>query len=337
MRTRDYSAAADAVIMVQALLSQRVYGHEDEIKILHAIQIESQIQMEKLTNDLSEKWRELIVWTVPDDKVKEGTRKTELKLNIKEENSMLLDKVVLGMKKIKILDDKMKRFSERLLVQVIEPLMKYSACEILDSETSQAKVLTLVVTAGPETPAPAPLEMYAHLDKVLRFLNPNLLYVVVGEGITENDPPVTLMNKLGSLIADQTLTLAVKECLIRSIPTSNKELEDFNSVIAMTEEAHKQLVSLRFIEPDNKILLDFIGNVNVLFANKKCQEILEKARGLMTTEVHNTTVVSHDKPLGKLPSLGEGTAGVKKAKRDDLAVDSPLSVNTFRLPKCHIR
>ena len=334
---RDYSAAADAVLLVQTLLSQRVYGHEDEIKILSAIQIESQIQMEKLINDLSEKWKELIVWTVPDEKVKEGTRKTELKLNIKGDNSNLLDKVVLGMKKIKILDDKMKKFSERLLSQIIEPLMKYSACEVSDSETFQAKILTVIVSGGSDTPAPSPLEMYGHLDKVLRFLNPNLLYVVVGEGVTENDPPFTLMDKLGSLIAEQTLTLAVKECLIRSIPTSNKDLEQFNSVIAMTEEAHKQLVKLRFILEDNKMLLEFIGNVNVLFANKKCQEILEKARGLMTTEVHNTTIVSHDKPLGELPPLVDGMGGGKKAKRDNLAVESPLSVNTFRLPKCHVR
>ena len=337
MRLQDYSAAADAVLMVQGLLSLRVYGHEDEIKILSAIQTESQIQMEKLINDLSEKWKEMVVWIVPDEKVKDGIRRTELKLNIKGDNSNLLDKVVLGMKKIKILDEKVKKFSERLYEQVVEPLMKYSGCVVSDTETGQAKILTISFQDGSDTPAPTPLQMYGNLDKVLRFLNPNLLYVVVGEGITENDPPVTLMDKLGNFIAEKTLRLAVKECLIKSIPTNTKDLDEFNSVIAMTEEVHKQLVQLRFIPPDNKILLDFIGNVNVLFANKKCQEILEKARGLMTTEVHNTTIVSHDKPLGELPALVDGVGGGKKARRDDLAVDSPLSANTFRLPKCHIR
>lgn len=337
MRAQDFSAAADALLMVQQLLSQKVYGHEDEIKIMSAIQTESLIQMEKLINDLSEKWKEIIVWSIPDEKVKEASKKTELKLNIKGDNTDLLDKVVLGMKKLKMLDGKLKKFSDCLFSQIVEPLIKHSDCEVFESETSQAKTLTVSFQASPESVAPKPIQVYGHLDKMLRFLNQNLLYIVVGESNTENDPPVTLMNRVGSFIAEKTLKLVVKECLIKSIPTNTKDLEEFNSVIAMTEEVHKQLIQVGFITSDNKILLDFVGNVNVLFANKKCQEILQRARRLMTTEVHNTTIVSHDKPLGELPPLIDGMGGGKRARRDDLAVESPLSANTFRLPKCHIR
>lgn len=335
VRKQDYSAAADAVLMVQQLLSKKVYGHEDEIKILSAIQTEGLIQMEKLINDLSEKWKEMIVWTVADDKGTDGPRKMELKLNVKGDNSNLLDKVVLGMKKLKILDMKMKKFSEILFAQFVETLAKYADCEVVESETGQAKVLSVSVLDNTEV-SPNPIMMYKHLDKVLRFLNQNFLCIFVEEGKTENDPPVTLMDKVGSHIAENTLKLIVKECLIRSIPTNTKDLDEFNGVIAMTEEVHKQLIHLKFVDPSNRILLDFIGNVNILFANKKCQAILEKARGLMTTEVHNTVIVSHEKPLGKLPPLVEGVGGGKKAKRDDLATDSPLSANTFRLPTCHI-
>ena len=322
--------------MVQQLLSKKVYGHEDEIKILSAIQTEGLIQMEKLINDLSEKWKEMIVWTVPDDKGRERPKKTELKLNVKGDNSNLLDKVVLGMKKLKILDVKMKKFSEILFGQFVETLAKYVDCEVVESETGQAKVLTVNVLDSSEV-SPNPIEMYKHLDKVLRFLNQNFLCIVVEEGKTENDPPVTLMDKVGSHIAENTLKLIVKECLIKSIPTNTKDLDEFNGVIAVTEEVHKQLIQLKFVSPGNKILLDFIGNVNILFANKKCHVILEKARGLMTTEVHNTVIVSQEKPLGKLPVLVEGVGGGKKARRDDLATDTPLSANTFKLPTCHIR
>ena len=313
-----------------------MYGHEDEIKILSAIQTEGRVQMEKLINDLSEKWKEMIVWIVPDAKRKDLPKKIELKLNVKGEESGLLDKIVVGMKKLKILDVKMKKFSETLFDQLVEILAKFGGCEVVESETGQAKVLTVNVLDNSEI-SPNPIVMYQHLDKVLRFLNQNFLCIVVEEGKTENDPPVTLMDIVGSHIAEKTLNLIVKECLIKSIPTNTKDLDEFNAVLTVTEEVHKQLLQLKFVTPDNKILLDFIGNVNVLFANKKCQAILEQARGLMTTEVHNTVVVSHEQPLGKLPPLIEGVGGGKKAKRDDMATDTPLSANTFRLPTCHIR
>lgn len=296
--------------------------------------------MQKLITDLSEKWKDMIQWTVPDEKGKasesDSIRKTELRVNTKGGKADLLDKVVIGMKKMNILDEKMRKFGDNLLKFVIEPIMRYGQCEVTESETSSSKILTVSVKNEEESGFPAPQEMFGKLDKVLQFLNPNLLYVVIGEAASENTNPRTLMTVLGDLIANQTLELAVKQCLIKAIPSSNKELEEFGNVIIMTEEVQKHLIKLCFIQPGNTILVDYVQNVNVLFANKKCQEILEKARRLMTTEVHNTIVVSHDKPLGELPTLVEGV-GRKKPRRDELAVESPLSGNTFRLPKCHIR
>lgn len=344
VRTQEYSKAADSVHLVKSLLSQRVCGHENEIKILSAIQIESTIQKERLIGDLSEKWKDMIQWSVPGEngKVADGDRirKTELKINTKGGNSDLLDKVVIGMKKMNILDEKIKRFGESLLKHVIEPIMSNMQCDVTESETSGSRILT--VTSHDDTEGcPTPQNMFGNLDKVLRFLNPNMLFVVVGEADNEieNSQPRTLMTVLGEFVADQTLELAVKQCLIKAIPSSNKELEEFNNVIILTQEVQSHLIKLCFIQADNSILVDYVQNVNVLFANKKCQEILERARRLMTTEVHTTVIVSHDKPLGELPPLVAGIGGSsgKKPRRDDLSVESPLSGNTFRLPTCHIR
>lgn len=319
VRTQEYSRAADSVHLLKTLLSKKVFGHENEIKILSAIQTESHIQMQKLISDLSEKWKEMIQWTVPGEKNKsadsDGTRKTELRVNTKGGKVDLLDKVVIGMKKMNILDEKMKKFGDNLLKYVIEPVMCNKHCEVTESETSSSKILTVVVKneGKSDYEYPLPQEMFEKLDKVLQFLNPNLLYVVIGESANENSHPRTLMTVLGDLVATQTLELAVKQCLIKAIPSSNKELEEFGSVIIMTEEVQKHLIKMCFIQPSNTILIDYVQNVNVLFANKKCQEILEKARRLMTTEVHNTVVVSHDKPLGELPPLMEGVGGGKKS------------------------
>lgn len=338
VRNQEFSKAADAIHIVKALLSQPVYKHEEEIKILSSIETECHIQTQKLICDLSEKWKGMIQWVLPDKtkmKTDDGMRKTELKMLTKGETPGILDELIIGMKKMNILEDKMKKFGENLLQYFTEPMMSYNQVDVTECETGFGVVLSVLVNCDPEKCCPpAPVNMFDNLYKVLRFLNTNLLYVVLDDA--KSSTPCTLMSVLGEQIGDKTLELAVKECLIKALPSSSKELELFSNVIKMTDDAHNKLVALNFIPSTNTVLVDYMQNVTVLFANKKCQELQEKARKLMTSEVHNTTIVSHDKPLGELPPLVQGIGG-KKPRRDDLAVDSLLSGNTFRLPTCHIR
>lgn len=335
---QEYSEAADAIHLVKSLLAQKVYRHESEIRILTAIQEESRLQTEALISELSDKWKQVIQWSVPGEKGKsKEVRTTELKIQMIGGQVEMLGKLVIGMKKMKILDMKMETFGQILLQNVIKPVVSTRQCEVCVDETGTTKILTVIVSENGEPSVPSPQQMFENLDKVLQFLLTNLLYVVMEENKDGNSKPQLLMDLLGENIASQALDLAVKQCLIKAIPSSNKELDDFNTVIVLTGEVHKRLEKIGFIKPDNTILIDYVQNVNVLFANKKCQEIVEKARTLMTTEVHNTVVVSHDKPLGELPPLMEGVGGGgKRQRRDDLAVESPLSGNTFRLPMCHI-
>lgn len=100
------------------------------------------------------------------------------------------------------------------------------------------------------------------------------------------------------------------------------------------------LSELEFIKPDSAILTDFSGSINVLFANKKTQEVLEKARMLMTSEIHNTVKVNNDKPFGEVTPLGLDGSATKKGKTAEtivLSSGAKLSASTFRLPDCLIR
>lgn len=84
----------------------------------------------------------------------------------------------------------------------------------------------------------------------------------------------------------------VKDCLSHAIPSSTKELENFHEVVSITQKFQDKLVALGFVSNSTRTLLDYVQNVNVLFANKKCQNILEHARGLMTSDIHDTVLVS---------------------------------------------
>lgn len=339
VRTQDYCKAADAVHVLKSIMSQKAFGYEDEIKIMSEMQTEIQIQIAKLSSELCEKWREMLLWIIPQDKDKksEKIQKIELRINTKGEHVDLLEKVIIGMHKMNILNGTMKKFSRKLLKNVIEPLVMNSECEVIYNETGQGKILCITVDNRGEQKPTSPKQMFETIEKVLQFLNENLLHVIINDANDENESPVTLMSLLGGVIADKTLETVVKECLIKAIPSSNKELEEFNNVVVIAEDLQRILVKWRFIPSDHTILKDYIENINVLFANKKCQELLEHARKLMTTEVHNSVLVTPDQPLGQLPALIDGHSGVsKKCLKDDLAARYPLDVSMFRLPTCHI-
>lgn len=95
------------------------------------------------------------------------------------------------------------------------------------------------------------------------------------------------------------------------------------------------LVNLKFIPEDDNALEDFVKNINVLFVNKKSQNILLHARDLMKSELHNTVKVSDQHPLGELAE--KDAPSDKKSRKLELASSCQLSTDTFKLPPCQIR
>jgi len=332
IQLNDYAKAADDLQKVKVILAQKVIDQEDQIAIMTTIEQEASIQSERLISELFVKWKELIVWSVTPEKDQAG-QKVELRLNTKGDNEGLMEKVVTGLKKVNRLDDRLRRFAESLYVHMIHPVVMRSKGTFSSEENAAGSVFMLEIAAEEEEDLAVrrPQQVVSLIEKLLGFLKHYLLHIKPSP-----DSGDDLMLLLGDFVASKTLELVVKECFIKAIPSSNKDLEQLNGIISITNKFHKQLLELKFISHDNTILPDFVQNVNTLFANKKCQELLEKARKLMTTEVHNTVKVTQEKPLGELPPLVEG-AGGKKQKTDELASEVPLSVNTFRLPPCHIR
>ncbi|KAF6024759.1 ZW10 [Bugula neritina] len=90
-----------------------------------------------------------------------------------------------------------------------------------------------------------------------------------------------------------------------------------------------------FISPTCTSLTSYLGNINVLFANKKCQRLLSQARKLMKMELFNTIQLDEkDNSNNKWSSF--------IAKREDSNskdIDSQierLSENTLKFPACAI-
>ncbi|CAI9720883.1 kinetochore zw10 homolog [Octopus vulgaris] len=321
------------LLTLQKILSKPVHVREEEIKILNAIQTEIKIQNERLIPELNETWKRHIVWDVHDINSAEG-KINKLKIIIPPKNDKILQETVQAMWKIDILDPWLVKFGNNLLNYFIKPIIT-NPTRLL--EQSEGTCLALAIDPPNEESQTSPEDVLSQIAIIMKKLNENLFSVPLTSSNDGTQPAISLMERFGCLNSQEICRVIVQDCLLHAIPCNNKDLEKFNDVIAVVNSFQNQMSDMSFIDEKITSLKDFMENVNVLFANKKCQEILEAAHKLMTSEIHQTLVISNDKPLGELPSLDSEAPATKKAKKIEiLANETHLSDNTFRLPTCHI-
>lgn len=332
--TQKYVLAAKAIIDIHDLLASPVHGAEKEIKIMSSLQTEYRVQREKFIFDLGDKWKEMVVWDIPS----EANKTCELRILGGSDHEIVLSEIVQAMAKMDILDRHLSVFGERILNYFVKPSLVASDSVIKDTSSGHLKVLQI----SPDVESkehPSPQEIFPKLLMMLKFVNTHLLHITVELSDSEGQGyKCGLMDRLNELhVSDQILQSVVQDCLSHAIPSCSRDLESFAAIIEKTDALQMQLLDIKFVSENNSILTDYVHNVNVLYANKKCQCILEKAQQLLKSEVHDTVLVCDDKPLGDLPNLGSDGPGVKKQRKIELSAENRLSTNTFRFPTCRIR
>ncbi|KAL5009051.1 hypothetical protein ScPMuIL_014632 [Solemya velum] len=332
--TQKYVSAANAIISIHDLLAAPVHDAEKEIKIMSALQTEYRVQKEKFIFDLGDKWKEMVIWEIPTD----ANKTCELRIVGGSDRDIVLSEIVQAMAKMVVLDRHLNVFGERVLNCFVKPLLASRDSVIKDASSGHLKVLQISPNEAIKEEHPTPQELFPKLLKILNFLNQNLLNITVDlVDCDGQEYKCGLMEKLNELhVADKILQSVVQDCLSHAIPSCSRDLEGFAAIIEKTEGFQTQLLNMKFVSDSNSILTDYVHNVNVLYANKKCQCILEKAQQLLKSEVHNTVLVCDDKPLGDLPNLGSDGPGAKKQRKIELSAENRLSTNTFRFPTCRI-
>ena len=326
-------------------------SHTD-IKIFEAIQSTFQQQRSELIWDVGEIWSSSVKWTLPSQTGKQAKAdQVSITVQCSEEAKNTIAEVAQAMYHLDALEPKLKQFGARLLEHFVKPIVMANSTqkvpELKENTMGAAKELTIKYTRSKKSKKQEQTLVsivLSSIQSVFQFLHENLFTIQVQKkkGGVKELAKVSLMTLLGDLIAEQLLELIINGCLAQSIPTSNKDLDGFLEVIDLTEILQKHLITVGVLPSTNTSLLEYVNNVNVLFANKKSQEILEKSRLLMTSEIHSMVRVTNKKPLGELPSLLPGGKSSSKGssgngQQGSLGTDVQLSASTFQLPDCHIR
>ncbi|KAL8583837.1 hypothetical protein ACOMHN_040306 [Nucella lapillus] len=353
-REGKYSEASSSMVHLEEALSQPLCEREDEVKIMVTFHIEVALLKQRLIQDLNDNWKETIFWTSLDDPSKadkpaksrkkdvvpqeEDVRQWELRLPKSDSaaEQQTLSEMVTALDRLGQLDRKLQAIGRHLVQNIIALALCWQKVAV--TETPLAKGKQVMVKAASERKLPNCLDVFSVVGNILDLLNDSLLHVEVVRkwGKDGAHCKVTLMSLVGEEIGEKVLDSIVKDCLSHAIPGTTKELEMFHDVIAVTEKFQDKLVSVDFIGRESRTLLDYVKNVNVLFANKKCQSILERARGLMTTDIHDTVLISSDASPGELAPLDKSGGPGKGKSKKEIVSDPLLSESAFCMPTCRI-
>ena len=280
----------------------------------------------------------MLKWTLPPEKRKDTTRPMTATLVVtdSESDKDVLCSVVQAMHSVNMLDLRIKKLCDHFmryfvrsvvtdrstLLQVIDELERCTLCVVINTDRK------LVVP---------PNEAYQKLEQLFIFLHRPLANIVISEVQpgTGECKQVTLVEKIGQKMNKSLFECIYNECLSHAIPQNSSgsdQWDKYNETVRLTERFQDTLSSLKLMSADQTTLMDYLNNVNTLFANIKSQEILKKAHQFMTQELVSSIQISSDHPLG--PARTQDDKDREKFVQD---CRDGAGTSNYKLPTCQIR
>ena len=267
--------------------------------------------------------------------------------------------IVEAMRDTDMLAYRLNKFGTKLMSLIIEPLMSQKQ-SIIDIEKSGEPLNTLQVTFGSSSKlnntdnykisASSQIQEFKltmdRLEEIFFFLN---------ESTAGGDCNIFL-RFLGKTLSKEFSELLIKKCLAPAVPDTREGLFEYEEIIQRAEALKSTLTMYGFLESSNTAILEYAANVETTFANKRCQNILVKARKIMKEDLHLATEVEPPNPIEVDKSVdksmkSEMGIGLNEvlAEFSEIDVDAdelslplpvgmslPSSVGIFVLPKCQV-
>ncbi|XP_072044637.1 centromere/kinetochore protein zw10 homolog [Amphiura filiformis] len=264
-----------------------------DLKIVKALEAERCIHHQTLIYHLEEMWTATLKWNLPPAKETLNAKNvSQIRLTIGHNTN--LPSAMQAMEQVGILTPKLKAFGKKLVEFIVTPLITFGGCGFNTGKTDEESEIVLrCKKSSSGQDHNEPMVVYSNLKVLLGFMKSPLLDTVV-QSQQEN---VKISTLLGCLIWKDIADLLISKCLVHSIPTTSSQLEKYKAVIEATQEFEKYLQQIGFIHELTSPLLSYARNVNLHFANRKCQEITIKARELMKKELHNTLFVGTEEKI----------------------------------------
>ncbi|XP_046388776.1 centromere/kinetochore protein zw10 homolog [Ischnura elegans] len=287
-----------------------------KLEIFPILKENSTLLREKFIYDMSEIWKACV--QVKYDETVDETKITILK--VKMGCAEELRQLAMALEFYNELSFKVNRFGTHLLSHILEPVILHE-CAVIANDEKNCALLEVQFQRDSEKPS---FQMtLENLKFVFNFLNEHLNFKLKDD--------IKLLEKIGLVTSDDFCDCFIKSCLSDTVPCSSEELVKFDEVIQQTEEFQSFLMDVGFFTPHKDTIIGYARNVDVLFANKLCQNVLAKSRNIMQEFLHVTVEVGLELATDELSIQQEDNSPLESFKPTVL-----LNSNTFQFPKCAI-
>ncbi|KAK8726414.1 hypothetical protein OTU49_010253 [Cherax quadricarinatus] len=330
----EFLTTAENLAKVEVLLREASEKEvEGELEILATVQEKVIVRRTQLVYTIGEIWGETVKWE--EERLKDGSCSVTLlictSVNQSSEDSLEKLKQMLGA--FYLLGELQRRIvglGKNLMKHFFGPIINCNA-ELREIERSDGYALQVTQPGGSVSKAPATV-VFNRLQQVFGMLHTSLLSIKIHTDGKEGEA-VSLMQLLGKKIGAEFTELLIKDCLAEAVPYSRAQLKDYEEVKHTTEDFQKFLCKMGFYDVQEKSIIEYAANVDVVFSNKACAHILEQARGLMERPLHVTVCITPIQVDGSL--IIQDETG-KKLEKSTLRLEKLLAAKTFNLPKCQI-
>ncbi|MPC08494.1 centromere/kinetochore protein zw10 homolog [Portunus trituberculatus] len=305
---------------------------EKELDIMNALQEELVMRRTQLLYSISEVWQETLTWE--EERQPDGKRSVSLSVLLKQKttsnwNEQQLQQMLGALYMLGELHRQITTLGRNLMKHFFEPIIQHGAT-VKAMERSDGVVLTVTHGGKDSQDTRQATIVLMRLKEVFTILSKVLLSVVVN---TTSSREITLMNMLGDEIGNDFKDILIKDCIADAIPYSRAELSHFDKVKAAAEDFQNFLVEKGFFKEQDKSLMEYAANVDVVFSNKACAHILERARILMKQPLHITVCITPLEPGG--PLIIQDVTG-RKQDQSTMRLEKLLSAKSLNMPKCQI-
>ncbi|XP_075977155.1 zeste-white 10 kinetochore protein [Anticarsia gemmatalis] len=308
---QSFTRAVEAVYDLLQYIEVPAEGFKD-LDVYSNTKHTAQLIWDSLCHDLCVEWTRMVSWNI-----KASTRKTVVTITLNIEDNMVLIDVLNALDKSKILLEKVAEFSRFLLDEVLVKII-HNDCTVYDA-TDELMTITIM---HKENYRPQYDAVISNLRLLFHYLN-NKLNI-------EFKRDTSIMRMIGKEIGAEFSAILERDCLIDTIPNNINELQTYGRITSEIEGFQNFLVLVKFFTEKFSIL-QYVNNIDVLFANKSSQYFLETARNIMLKDLSATMSIG----VESIPETGDAKAEVDEAGALGI-LDKTIPKSLFYFPRCMI-
>lgn len=270
---QSYLKAVEAVFDLLRYIEKPAEGVQD-LHLFDSTKVTAQLTYKNLIFDMCKEWDRMVACTSD-----HSPESTVIKMNLTLDKTTSTLDVLKALDKCGTLVDKIALFAHFILRELILPIIR-NDCTVF-TETSELMTVTIVYRDNYKPPYD---EVITNLRLLFHYLSDRL-----NISFTNLNTPIITM--IGRLVCEEFRDVLVNDCLLDTIPNNIVQLRKYDKVTRVVEDFQNFLHAAKFFHDENFTLLNYLQNIDELFAAKASQHFLVSARSLMFNDLSESILI----------------------------------------------